>query len=543
MSSAFAAVRITASAVLSATFVLFTVPAFGAEAASNPAFDILEFQVEGNTVLPTRTIERTVMPFLGEKRHFTDVEAARKALEDIYQKAGYQTVFVEIPEQRVTAGVIHLRVLEGKVGLSHATGARYFAPADVVAAVPQLSSGQVPDFSEVQLELAQLNKLPDRQVAPILSPGRVPGTVDVNLSVKDALPLHGEIEDDNYNSPFTSADRASASLHYDNLWQLGHSIAVNYQVAPQDPAQANVLYATYLWRFSGRDDVISAYGIRSNSNVAVVGGSTILGNAKIAGARWIIPLDTQIGGIVSHFESLTLGLDRKDFAQTDISAQAADLTILPPLTYYPLTFSFSATRVDSSSIGQGSLTLVTAPRDLLGNTDAKFQSRRVLGGAGFYSWKWDSSLDYKLSQRWGAYLRFDGQWSLSPLIPNEQYITGGADSVRAYRESEISGDRGAHATVEARYFPLGHPGLDNERSLYVCAFADGAQIRLVEPEGPQISVVSIASAGLGVHAQHWHGAKFALDVGRALRDGGHGATGPITPVGTVRAQASVAYDF
>jgi hemolysin activation/secretion protein len=514
-----------------------------AESASDPAFDILEFRVEGNSVLSQRAIEHCVTPFLGPKKHFSDVESARKALEDAYQKAGFQTVFVEIPEQRVSGGVIHLKVLEGRVGLSHVTGERYFEAGEIRAAVPQLAGGSVPNFTEMQQELAQVNKSPDRQVAPILTPGRVPGTVDVNLSVKDTLPLHGEIEDDNYNSPFTTADRASAALHYDNLWQRGHSIALNYQLAPADHDETNVLYATYLWRFTGSDEVVSVYGIRSNSNVAVVGGATILGNAKIAGTRWIHPLGVEIGAAASYFESLTVGIDRKDFAQTDISAQAADITVLPPITYYPLSLSFSGTRVGPGATAQLMVGAVTAPRDLFGNTDIKFQSRRVAGHSGYVTWKVDTSIDYKFLKRWGAYLRVDGQWTADPLIPNEQYITGGAESVRGYLESEISGDRGAHATVEARLYPLGHPGLDGQRLVYACLFVDGAQVRLVEPLGPQISIESILSTGIGFHAQNWHHMRIAADLAEALRDGGHGVTGPITPKGTKRVQASIAYDF
>src|SRR5208283_2284441 len=125
------------------------------------------------------------------KRHFSDVEGARKALEDAFQKAGYQTVFVDIPEQRIVGGVIRLHVLEGKVGQSRVTGARYYEPGEIRSSVPQLAAGNVPDFNQMQQELAQVNKATDRQVSPILTPGRVPGTVDVNLSVKDELPLHG----------------------------------------------------------------------------------------------------------------------------------------------------------------------------------------------------------------------------------------------------------------------------------------------------------------------------------------------------------------
>jgi hemolysin activation/secretion protein len=518
-------------------------PARSAAAASNPAFNIFEFQVEGNSALPVREIERAVMPFLGEKRHFSDVEGARKALEQAYQKAGFQTVFVDIPEQRITGGVIRLHVLEGSVGQLRVTGTRYFEPNEIRGGVTELASGTVPDFTVMQQQLADLNKSSDRQVAPILTPGRVPGTVDVNLSVKETLPLHGDIEDDNHASPFTTADRASASLHYDNLWQRQHSLALNYQVSPQKPSEANVVYGTYLWRFSGSDNVLSLYAIRSNSNVAVVGSATILGNAKIAGARYIVPVASGVSGDDSYFHSLTLGVDRKDFAQTNISAQSADLTVLPPISYFPLSLNYSATLVDAKRTDQFSFGLVTAPRGILGNSDAKFQSRRVLGNASFVAWKFDGSVDATITPHWGAYGHVEGQWTYDALIPNEQYVTGGADSVRGYRESEISGDRGAHATLEARYFPLGHPGSASEHSLYVCAFADAAQVRLVDPAGPQIALISIASDGFGVHGQGWRGVHFAFDLAEALRNGGHAVNGYITEKGTKRLEASVGYSF
>jgi hemolysin activation/secretion protein len=514
-----------------------------AAGAPDPTFDILEFRVEGNSVLSTREVERAVMPFLGEKRRFPDVEKARKALEDTYQKAGYETVFVDIPEQRVVGGVVRLHVLEGRVGHTRVTGTRYFEPDEIRAAVPQLVAGTVPNFNDMQQELGQVNKAPERQVAPILTPGRVPGTVDVNLSVKEELPLHADLEDDNYASPFTTADRLNASVHYDNLWQRQHSVALNYQLSPQKPGESNVLYATYLARFEGSDEAVSVYGIRSNSNVAVLGSATILGNAKIAGARWILPLGSGADGATSFFHSFTLGIDRKDFAQTNVSALTNALSVLPPITYVPLSASYGATLVRETRLAQLSFGVNTAPRDLFGNYDAKFQNRRVLGNAGYVAWKFDASLDQTLSRRWGAYGHIAGQWTYDPLIPNEQFITGGAQSVRGYRESEISGDRGANATLEARFFPTGHPGPDGKRSLYVCAFGDGAQVRLVDPAGPQISLATIASVGLGMHAKGWRGFHADLDLAKALRDGGHGVSGPITKEGGKRVEASVGYGF
>ncbi len=50
-------------------------------------FDVFEYRVLGNTVLPTQAVERAVYPHLGEKRTLKDVDAARVALEKAYRDA------------------------------------------------------------------------------------------------------------------------------------------------------------------------------------------------------------------------------------------------------------------------------------------------------------------------------------------------------------------------------------------------------------------------------------------------------------------------
>jgi len=509
----------------------------------NPSFDILEFDVDGNSVLAPRDIERAVYPFLGEKKHFADVEGARKALEELYQKLGYQTVFVEIPEQQVVGGVIRLHVAQGEIGRVRVTGTRYYSLGEIRTRVAEFSPGSVPDFNVMQEQLAQVNKLPDRQVAPILTPGRVPGTVDVELSVKDNLPLHGDVSLDNYASPFTTALRANAALHYDNLWQQQHSLAVNWQVAPEKPSDTNVGYATYLWRFAERDDVLSFYGIRSNSRVAVIGSSTIVGDGTIYGMRWIKPLGSggALGG--TFFNSMTLGIDHKAFGQTDISYQTDTANVLPAISYVPLSASYGALLVRPDATMQLTLGMSSAPRSVFGNSDAEFEGRRVAGGASWVAWKYDASLESWLGSRFGAYARISGQWTADPLIVNEQFAVGGAESVRGYKESEIIGDHGFQATIEARYHPWGRPAADAKRSLYALAFFDAGGIGLVDPLGPQVSSTTIASTGFGFRARGWHGLSLSSDAALALRNGGSAPGGYITPKHKTRIDFSLGYGF
>ncbi|HKJ09062.1 MAG TPA: POTRA domain-containing protein, partial [Gammaproteobacteria bacterium] len=226
-------------------------------------FDIWEYDVEGNTILDTEDVERAVYPFLGPKHTIKDVEKARKRLQSLYRKAGYPTVLVNIPEQDVVGGVVRLTVTQGKVEQVQVKGSRYFSLGRIRKALPALAKGQVPYLPDVQKQLTALNKATsDRQVTPVLRAGSTPGTLDVVLKVKDKLPLHGSVALDNENSAGTKPLRLSASVSYDNLWQRQHSFSFQYQTAPQDTSQVQVLAGTYVMPLDGTDDKLAFYAVR-----------------------------------------------------------------------------------------------------------------------------------------------------------------------------------------------------------------------------------------------------------------------------------------
>jgi hemolysin activation/secretion protein len=155
-------------------------------------FPILEYRIEGNTLLPRIDIERAVMPYLGVGKSIKDVEAARQNLEKTYHTRGYQTVLVNIPQQEVSSGIVRLSIVEATVGRFEIKGSRYHSLEVIRATVQELQPGTTPDFNEVQKELAAVNHSEDLHVTPVLRASTTPGQVDVDLDVQDALPLHGQ---------------------------------------------------------------------------------------------------------------------------------------------------------------------------------------------------------------------------------------------------------------------------------------------------------------------------------------------------------------
>jgi hemolysin activation/secretion protein len=498
----------------------------GGAHAEDESFDVMEYVVEGNTVLPAMAIEQAVYPHLGEGRSMKDIEAARLALERAYRDAGYLTVYVDVPEQNVANGEVRLKVSEGQVERLRVTGSNYFSLNRIKEKVPALAEGSVPLFPEVQTQLAAVSRSSDLRVTPVLRAGRTPGKVEVDLKVEDRSPLHGSVELNDRYSANTTHTRLNASLRYDNLWQRGHSITFGAQTAPENTDESQVLSSTYVWPMEN-GDYLAAYGVFSNSDVAAVGDINVIGDGKIGGLRYIRPLRPGKG----FFHSLTLGVDYKDFGET-LVLQGAD-SFNTPISYLPFALGYEASMQDEGRLTQLGATLNFSLRGLADETVEctpgvflnEFACKRSGGSANYVYLKLDAKHTRALKNGWSLFSRASGQLAGGPLISNEQFTAGGVDSVRGYLESNSSGDDGIALGAELRAPSLAKrlsPKL-NDFTPYV--FAEGASLRVLEPLGGQTDRFDLLAAGLGVRFKGWGGATGALDLAWPFEDAGQTEAG------------------
>jgi hemolysin activation/secretion protein len=470
--------------------------------AAQQRFDIGEYRVEGADTLLQIEVEEAVYPFLGPDRTADDVEKARAALEKAYHDKGYQTVGVSVPQQDATRGFVVLKVAENRVGRLRVKGSRYFDLDNIKRSAQSLQEGKLPKFDKVTKDIVALNQWPDRRVTPALRAGSTPGTVDVDLNVEDTLPLHGSLELNNRQSPSTTPLRLSASLHYDNLWQLGHSATITYQEAPLNPKDATVVSASYLARTDYDWLNVLIYGLKSDSSVATVGGANVIGPGQVIGARAVLTLPSK--GELVH--TLSLGADYKNFKQTlSLGSDSFD----SPVQYVPVVASYGATWQ-----GEGRLTqlngTVTAGLRGIGSSPDEFDAKRFKATASFITLRGDVSHTQDLPGGAQLFAKLQGQMADQPLVSSEQFSLGGLDTVRGYLESEVLGDFGGSATVEVRSPNLAPFVTEKLKSAKteaerfnpidewkVFAFGDAGRVQIFDPLPDQQEQFDLASYGIG----------------------------------------------
>ena len=196
-------------------------------------FTVHAYEIHGDTLLTTSTLMSLLVKYTGTNVTIADVLKAASDLQLEYRNRGYPTVSVTIPQQQITNGIVKIRVFQGRLADVLVTGNRYFSSNNVMRALPSLRTNMILSGPVFQAELDRANANQDRQIYPELNPGPAPNTTDLQLRIKDRLPLHAKIDFNNQSSPGTPDLRLNTSAVYNNLWQLEHSVGVQYGFSPE----------------------------------------------------------------------------------------------------------------------------------------------------------------------------------------------------------------------------------------------------------------------------------------------------------------------
>lgn len=491
-------------------------PAGSPEATQAPdSFPIYAIDVTGVTKLSASEIERIIYRHTGPDKSNADVEAARIAIQDAYAAKGYQAVIVSLPNQDTETfnrGVVTIAVSEAPVGEVRFAEGKFHSSEAVRRQLPSARQGEPLNLTALQKELDAANRFPDRQISPVFVPGTTPGTLDVEFNVDSTFPLHSSFELNNDNSPSTSRLRASGTVKYTNLWNAGHTLSASFLVSPENRRDSEVFSGSYTAPIFGTPWTLLLYGYKSNSNIAALGNSNVLGDGYQVGARAIYRLPT-----VGTSQSISFGADYKDFKQ-DILIAGTNVASTP-IRYVPLTFEYNLFARDDSSpfankVGVTDIGLNLGTtfglRSIKRNICAvlvvgqpctpvdQFRNREIDSFENFVHL--NAGFNYSLTTKSDIVFvsNLTVQLADSHLVTNEQFAAGGQSSVRGYFQSEAVGDDGVVSQIELQSPSLaalfGSKWVDELRFF---GFLDSAYVRLQRTLPGQVREYRLSGAGGG----------------------------------------------
>ena len=547
--------------------------------AQDASFDIVRFQIEGNTLLPAERIEQLVAPFVGRRKVYGDVQKALEALEGDYQRRGYGTVQVYVPEQELTSGVVRLRVTEGVVGKVTITGNQYFNNENVRAALPQLKEGEAPNMRKLSENVQLSNENPAKQVEVTLGVSEQEGKVDIKVEVKEEKPERFYVTLDNTGTKASGKHRLGFSYQNANVGNSDQVLTLAYTTAADPPGGMKIAGNRILpWQDGGgvTVDIISIgyrlplyslgdsidfiYG-NSSTNTPVTSptlgaGLAINGKGEVIGLRYnhIFPRAGE------YNSKLVLGFDHKYFnsrctdpttgAPFPIDPLVPGNSACTPYTLRPVTATYSGQwqkpgQVIDFNAGVSHHLFPTGVRyqgplgidrySLIANVNRQ-------GKDDFTVLRFGASYAGTLVDEWLLRGALSAQYAENPLPSGEQLGLVGSTAVRGFLERAVSADRGYVVNLEV-YSPDYAAKLGLVGSLKGLAFYDFASGNNMAAAAT-FARSNVASLGIGFRYNLKKDVSARFDVARVM-EGSQATPGTVeqAKTGDIRGHFGLAFGF
>ena len=338
--------------------------------------------------------------------------------------------------------------------------------------------------------------------------------MDIDLNVEDELPLHGSLELNNRYSADTTELRLNGALSYGNLFQKGHTIGANFQIAPENTDEALVYSGYYMARTSEKTSMMLT-ATKQDSDISTLGGTAVAGRGQIIGLRTMVDLPTTS----KFYQSFSFGIDYKNLEEETFYFGKDKITDDTPMEYAPITASYGASWMADQHFTELNTSLVFHLRGMGGSEEADYTHKRYNASGNFIYLRGDAAHTRDIKGGAQVFGKVQGQLSDQPLINGEQISGGGLGTVRGYLESTSLGDNGVFGTFEVRSPTLigkedktGNPS--DEWRFH--AFADAGIVGIYDPLPGQRKRYGLSSVGVGSRIQvrkHYHG---SVDVAMPL---------------------------
>ncbi len=486
-----------------------------------PKFEIQRYQIEGNTLLPQQRLDAVLAPFAGKNKDFGDVQRALEALQGAYQREGYGSVEIRLPEQELERGEVKFVVIEARIGKVTVEGNEHFSSSNIRRSVPALREGVTPNSQDIAQSIRLSNENPAKQATVLLKGTEQEGQIDATIRVADVPPSRYSISLDNTGTESTGHLRLGLAYQHANLFDRDHVLTAQAITSPTNAHNVGVFgigYRIPLYSYGDSVDFIIGYSDVDSGVVQdlfnVTGKGSVYAVRYNAGlAKW---------GDVEH--RLTYGLDYRSY-QNNVNPVGGTVNLVPDIVVHPFSMTYVASLRQEQRELSGFVSFVQNFPAMNDGTDDIFkQARFPAGTAGYRLFRFGANYSRSFLGDWQARIRLDAQYTDDALVTGEQFAIGGADNVRGFNERYSSNDKGYRTNWEI-YSPdwAKHLGLESGRLRFLTFYDTGVTYRNHVQPG-ELSATSLDSVGFGLRFSYKSNFTLRLDVAHILHDGTQGPT-------------------
>jgi len=475
--------------LIMSTYILNHHPADAYEEERAVSVPIHTFDIRGNTVIKTETLQRILKDYIA--RHFPNSELNfedMKLLTDqitlTYKEKGYFLARCYLPKQDIHDGTLKMVVAEGTVDKIQVNGNIYYSERLLKGFFEQQLSTDIINENDLEKGLILVNDLPFNHTELLLTKGEKQGAVDIVLNNSDQFASQFIVDYNNYGAEHISKNRFSLAGKitdpYGGMTFNAKGITGN---TPQD---CLIGFANLDIPINYQGTHVSFSFIKSNAqlgqelSVIEMEGQTEMYGASITHPlilRRNLRLNTLLG--INHTVSETTAWKSISVGTYKLNSVKASLSIDSVDHYFGKNQAQCLYQVSFVDKGPG-----------IEKTNKALQ-KIMLSASRMQQFTRHMHLSFRLS----------GQWSSDDLIPVDQIAIGGYDTVRGHPPSAYLGDMGYNFSFEWMISPKSdrqYFGQPLSKSLQWGLFVDQGWIRLNKDPLYDVQTKSLGGVGMGL---------------------------------------------
>ncbi|WP_264327768.1 ShlB/FhaC/HecB family hemolysin secretion/activation protein [Romeriopsis navalis] len=405
---------------------------------------VREIKVVDNTILH-KAIAQITKSFAGRTVKLQELHEVADQITQLYLDQNYLTSRAVLEAQNIRDGIVHIRVIEGQLEKITVEGIKHLQPSYIRDRLaPAVTIPVNVQKLEDRLRLLLSDPLIEN-VIPTLQAGSQEDQSVLTVKVKEAPQFTGNVGLDNLSPPSVGSERVGINLNYRNLSGIGDVLAGSYYRSLT--GGLSIASFSYQTPLNDQDGSLQLRTDINRNRVTQFPFETldITGASELYSITYRQPLWRS----TREEFALSLGFDFQD-------GQTFLFNDLPtPFGIGPDQDGVSRTRVIKFAQDyllrdrQGAWSLRSQFNLGTDFFNATNNPGNIPDGQ-FISWTGQIQRVQRISDGQLLIAQLDLQLTPDSLLPSQQFVLGGAQSVRGYRQNARIGDNGVRFSVENR---------------------------------------------------------------------------------------------
>lgn len=412
--------------------------------SSEVKIPVTQIKVTGSTIFGQEDFNPITEPLQGREVSLEELKEATKEITQLYLNAGYITSRAVLVDQKIIDGVVRIQVLEGNLIQIEIEGIKRLNHSYIRQRIEQgVTTPLRVEELEEQLRLLRTDPLLENIEASLRSGEKIGESILV-VKVTEANPFYGNLNFDNFSPPSVGSERFGALLGYRNLTGIGDNLFAAYDRSTTGGSE--VAEFGYQVPLNAKNGTLQLRAVIDRNQVT----QAPFDELNIEGESELYELSLRQPLVRNPREelALSLGFSFRD-GQTFLNFNPSGFGIGPD--------EDGVSRISVLRLGQDYL-----KRDLGGAWVLRSQfsigtglfdattNESPIPDSRFFSWLGQVQRVQRLSDDQLLVARVDLQLSPDSLLSSEQFVIGGGQSLRGFRQNVRSGDSGFRFTIEDR---------------------------------------------------------------------------------------------